>query len=134
MAASVDERDARLLPPMTAGAKLEATQLARLDTGYSSSPVAFVGSMIASPFEEIEGRSLLEVIAVASTVEVEDRGCEVCEGSIIRLDTAGGEMIAEYVLTGRRMLDARDESAMTHAADGVDMVVVDLTSEVTGRT
>ena len=42
--------------------------------------------------------------------------------------------MAEYVLAGRRMLEARDESAKTHVVDGVDILAVDLTSEVTGRT
>lgn len=32
------------------------------------------------------------------------------------------------------MLDARDESAITHVVDGVAVLAVDLTSEVTGRT
>jgi len=32
------------------------------------------------------------------------------------------------------MLDARDESAITHVVDGVDVLAIDLTSDVTGRT
>jgi len=89
---------------------------------------------VTCPCEEAEGIDLIDVIAVTSTVEVEDEDCEVCEGIITRLDTAVGETGTEYVPEGRGMLDARDESAITHVVDGVDVLAVDLTSEVTGKT
>ena len=96
-----------------------------------------MGSLVTFPCEEAEGIDLIDVIAVTSTVEVEDGDCEVCEvceGIITRLDTVVGKTGTEYALAGRGMLDARDESKITHVVDGVDVLAVDLTSEVTGRT
>jgi len=92
-----------------------------------------VGSLVAFPCEAAEGIDLIGVIAVTSTVEVEDGDCKVCEGTITRLDTVVGETGTD-VLAGRGMLDARDELAITHVVDSVDVLAVDLTSEVTGRT
>ena len=93
-----------------------------------------MGSLVTFPCEEAEGIDSIDVIAVTSTVEVEDGDCEVCEGIITRLDKAVGETETEYVLAGRGMLDARDESAIIHVVDGVDVLAVGLTAEVTGRT
>ena len=93
-----------------------------------------MGSLVTFPCEEAEEIDLIDVTAVTSTVEVEDGDCEVCEAIITGLDTAVRETGTEYVLAGRGMLDARDESAMIHVADGLDVLAVDLTSEVTGRT
>ena len=93
-----------------------------------------MGSLVTFACEGAEAIDLIDVVAVTSTVEVEDGDCEVCEGIIIRLDTAVGETATEYVLAGKGILDARDDSAITHVVDGVAVLAVDLTSEVTGRT
>jgi len=93
-----------------------------------------VGSLVTFACEGAEAIDLIDVVAVTSTVEVEDGDCEVCEGIITRLDTAVGETGTEFVMAGRGMLDARDESAIAHVVNGVDVLAVDLTSEVTGRT
>jgi hypothetical protein len=43
---------------------------------------------VTSSCEEPDERDVLEMIAVASTMEVKERGCDVCEGSIIALDVS----------------------------------------------